>query len=87
MVGKLRLSKKDPASHTAMGQQYFAEAGAGIIKFKEIFNIKSSPGWKALSSRTRSVGRCFDTIKIRYQYVTQILCTSRPFAVFFTQLT
>ena len=39
------MSAKHDATFTTDGEQYFTEAGSGVISYKEILSTKSNPVW------------------------------------------
>ena len=64
------MSQKEPASYTVEGQQYFAEVGAGIIDFKDIFRHKKESGMKYFFvEQDQTSEPVFDAITKSYRYV------------------
>jgi len=64
------MSQKEPASYTVEGQQYFAEVGAGIIDFKDIFRHKKESGMEYFFvEQDQTSEPVFDAITKSYRYV------------------
>lgn len=64
------MSQKEPASYSVEGQQYFAEVGAGIIDFKDIFRYKKLSGMEYFFVEQDETSEpVFDAIAKSYRYV------------------
>lgn len=64
------MSQKEPASYDVGGNQYFAEVGAGIVNFKEIFRYKKESGMKYFFvEQDQTSEPVFDAIAKSYKYV------------------
>ena len=64
------MSQKQPASYTVEGKQYFAEVGAGVIDFKEIFRHKKESGMEYFFVEQDETSEpVFDAIAKSYRYV------------------
>jgi sugar phosphate isomerase/epimerase len=64
------MSQKMPPSYTVEGQQYFAEAGAGIIDFKTIFTYKKKSGMEYFFVEQDETSEpVYDAITKSYGYV------------------
>ncbi|HXD78817.1 MAG TPA: sugar phosphate isomerase/epimerase [Puia sp.] len=64
------MTQKEPASYTVDGKQYFAEVGAGIIDFKNIFRYKKLSGMEYFFvEQDQTSEPVFDAIAKSYHYV------------------